>query len=323
MEWDSQALVFIRKNLAPRIDCQILIAREFSCAVTRLIFLTFLFFSFPVFAEHPEAVVGPRRGSLVIMGGGGRDYQFPEIFAKFVELAGGKRARIVVVPTAASSAPDFDYQRSSAIPLARKLGVSEVSVLHTHDRKEADTEDFVKLLKRATGVWFGGGRQWRLTKAYGGTRTEREFHKVLERGGAIGGSSAGATIQGSFLARGDTSGNTIMVGDVQRGFGFMKNTAIDQHLIARGREKDLLKVLEDPAGKMRKEFDRAEMLGIGIDEDVAIVVRGDQFEVIGKEKGASLIYDPKSWDKNTPDEKKWVILRTGQKYDLKDRKILK
>ena len=274
-------------------------------------------------AEDRVPIVGPAKGSLVIVGGGGRDHQFPHVFEKFIELAGGKKARIVVVPTAASSDLDFNYQRSSAVPLAKRLGVAEVSVLHTHDRNEADTEEFVKPLIKATGVWFGGGRQWRLTKAYGGTRTEKEFHEVLERGGTIGGSSAGATIQGSFLARGDTSGNTIMVGDVQRGFGFIKNTAIDQHLIARGREKDLLKVLEDPKGKMRKEFDRAEMLGIGIDEDVAIVVKGDQFEVIGKEKGAVLVYDPKSWNEDTPDEKKWVTLLKGQRYDLKERKVIR
>ncbi|MDB4538198.1 cyanophycinase [Akkermansiaceae bacterium] len=278
---------------------------------------------FPLFAEESEVVVGPAEGALVIMGGGGRDYQFPQVFEKFVELAGGKGARIVVVPTAVSSHPDFDYQRSSAERLAKALGVAQVSILHTHDRAKADTEEFVKPLTTATGVWFGGGRQWRLTKAYGGTRTEKEFHKVLERGGAIGGSSAGATIPGAFLARGDTSGNTIMVGDVQRGFGFLRNTAIDQHLIARGREKDLLRVLEDPKGKMRKEFDRARMLGIGIDEDVAIVVEGDQFEVIGKEKGAVLVYDPKSWKKDTPDEKKWVTLVKGEKYDLKARKVLR
>ena len=72
---------------------------------------------------------------------------------------------------------------------------------------------------------------------------------------------------------------------------------------------------------MRKEFDRAEMLGIGIDEDVAIVVKGDQFEVIGKDKGQVLVYDPKSWTKDTPDEKKWVRVRKGQKYDLKARNI--
>ncbi len=275
-------------------------------------------------ADQPAATVGPAKGALVIMGGGGKDRKFPEIFGKFVQLAGGKEARIVVVTTAASSDPDYKYERSSAARIAKEvLGVAEVTVMHTHDREKADTEEFVKPLATATGVWFGGGRQWRLTKAYGGSRTERKFHKVLERGGAIGGSSAGATIQGSFLARGDTSGNTIMVGDVQRGFGFMRDTAIDQHLLARGREKDLLRVLEDPKKKMRKEFDRGGMLGIGIDEDVAIVVKGNRFDVIGKDAGAVLVYDPKSWEKDTPDEKKWVTVRTGGRYDLKERKVLK
>ncbi|MCX8238021.1 MAG: cyanophycinase [Akkermansiaceae bacterium] len=273
--------------------------------------------------EKPSPhVVGPKNGTLVIMGGGGRDQTFPQIFKEFVKLAGGKQASIVIIPTAASSDPNHNYRRSWSLELAKQIGVAGVTILHTHDRTEADTEEFVKPLTTATGVWFGGGRQWRFTKAYGGTRTEKEFHKVLERGGAIGGSSAGATIQGSFLARGDTSGNTIMVGDVQRGFGFMKNTAIDQHVVARGRNKDLLKVLEDPQKKMQKEFNRAELLGIGIDEDVAIVVKGDQFKVIGKDNGEVLVFNPKSWKKNTPDEKKWITLTTGQKYDLKTRKIL-
>jgi cyanophycinase len=267
-------------------------------------------------------MVGPKNGSLVIMGGGGKDRTFPQVFAHFIKLAGGKDARIVIVPTAASSSPDHNYQHSWSLDLAKSMGVKKATLLHSHDRKTADTEAFVEPLKTATGVWFGGGRQWRLTKAYGGTLTEKEFHKVLERGGAIGGSSAGASIQGSFLARGDTSGNTIMVGDVQQGFGFMRNTAIDQHLIARGRQKDLLKVLEDPRKKMRKEFNRAELLGIGIDEDVAIVVKGDQFSIIGKDQGVVLVYDPKSWKKETPDAQKWVTLKKGDQYDLAQRSII-
>ena len=267
-------------------------------------------------------MVGPKNGSLVIMGGGGKDRTFPQVFAHFIKLAGGKDARIVIVPTAASSSPDHNYQHSWSLDLAKSMGVKKATLLHSHDRKAADTEAFVEPLKTATGVWFGGGRQWRLTKAYGGTLTEKEFHKVLERGGAIGGSSAGASIQGSFLARGDTSGNTIMVGDVQQGFGFMRNTAIDQHLIARGRQKDLLKVLEDPRKKMRKEFNRAELLGIGIDEDVAIVVKGDQFSIIGKDQGVVLVYDPKSWKKETPDAQKWVTLKKGDQYDLAQRSII-
>ncbi len=282
--------------------------------------LVLLFLAMPVGAQEAP-VVGPSKGSLVIMGGGGKE--IPGIFGKFVELAGGKDARIVVVTTAISSSPRHNYDRSWAANLAReKFGVAEVTVLHTHDRGIADSEDFVQPIARATGVWFGGGRQWRLTQAYGGTRSEREFHKVLERGGTIGGSSAGATIQGSFLARGDTSGNTIMVGDVQRGFGFMRNTAIDQHLIARGREKDLLEVLEDPDKKMRPEFDRGAMLGIGIDEDVAIVVKRDRFEVIGKKRGAVLVYDPRKWREDTPVDEKWQTLRTGGLFDLAKRRII-
>ena len=277
----------------------------------------------PAHSEEPnQAMVGPKNGSLVIMGGGGKDRTFPQVFAHFIKLAGGKDARIVIVPTAASSSPDHNYQHSWSLDLAKSMGVKKATLLHSHDRKTADTEAFVEPLKTATGVWFGGGRQWRLTKAYGGTLTEKEFHKVLERGGAIGGSSAGASIQGSFLARGDTSGNTIMVGDVQQGFGFMRNTAIDQHLIARGRQKDLLKVLEDPRKKMRKEFNRAELLGIGIDEDVAIVVKGDHFSIIGKDQGVVLVYDPKSWKKETPDAQKWVTLKKGDQYDLAQRSII-
>jgi cyanophycinase len=275
-----------------------------------------------VLADENSTVVGPEKGSLVIMGGGGKNTA--QVFGKFIELAGGKKAHIVIVPTASSSNPNHNYERSWSAKLAKeKFGVAEVTILHTHDREEADTEAFVKPITTATGVWFGGGRQWRLTKAYGATRSETEFHKVLARGGSIGGSSAGATIQGSFLARGDTSGNTIMVGDVQRGFGFMRDTAIDQHLIARGREKDLLRVLEDPKKKMNKEFDRAAMLGIGIDEDVAIVVKGDRFEVIGKEGGAVLVYDPRKWKEDTPDEKKWVTVREGGSYDLKTREVIR
>ena len=288
--------------------------------VPSLVLAGLLFSSVPLVAEKP--VVGPEKGTLIIMGGGGREFE--SVFTEFVKMAGGKKARIVIVPTAASSNPEYPYERSGSARLAKeKLGAAEVTVLHTHDRKVAETEEFVKPLTKATGIWFGGGRQWRLTQAYHGTRTEKEFHKVLARGGVIGGSSAGATIQGSFLARGDTSGNTIMVGDVQRSFGFMRDTAIDQHLIARGREKDLIKVLEDPKKKMRKEFDRAAMLGIGIDEDVAIVVKGDRFEIIGKEKGAVLVYDPKKWKKDTPAEKKWVTVYKGDEYDLKNRKLLK
>lgn len=220
--------------------------------------------------------VGPASGSLVIVGGGLSD---PEIVRRFIELAGGPEAPIVVIPTAGGG-PDGDYDAfCSCARMLRQNGARDVTVLHTYDPAEADTKAFSAPLRRARGVWIPGGRQWRLVDAYGGTRAERELRAVLDRGGVIGGSSAGASIQGSFLVRGDSRTNTVMMGDHQVGFGYLKNVAIDQHLLRRNRQFDLLEVIEA----------HPELLGIGIDENTAIVVQGDDFEVMGR--GYVAIYD--------------------------------
>ena len=114
-------------------------------------------------------------------------------------------------------------------------GFKHVTVLHTRDRKEANSSAFTEPLKSAAGVWFSGGRQWRHADSYLDTKTHKAFLELLDRGGVIAGSSAGATIQGSYLARGDTKMNTIMMGDHEVGLGFLSNVAIDQHLFARNR----------------------------------------------------------------------------------------
>ena len=145
----------------------------------------------------------------------------------------------------------------------------------------------------------------------------QKFWKVLEKGGVIGGSSAGATIQGSFLTRGDTNNNQVMMGDHQEGFGFLKNAAIDQHVLVRNRQFDLFDILKI----------HPELLGIGIDENTAIIVRGNQFEVTGA--SYVLIYDGTFWSregsemKTLPDKnKRFYFLRKGDKYDLENRKII-
>jgi len=264
---------------------------------------------------------GPDRGTLLIAGGGGK--QGAAIFRKFVELAGGNTARIVIVPTAMSSDPNYDYQNPGVAKFARdKLKLKHVTVLHTHDRREADTREFVRPLKTANGVWFSGGRQWRFADSYLGTRSEKEFHRVLKRGGVIGGSSAGASIQADFLVRGDSRTNRIMIGDHQRGLGFIENCAIDQHVIKRGRQMGLVKVLTDPDGKMLRRFDREDLLGIGIDEDTAIIVRKNTFEVFGKPDAAVLIYDPRKWTAQTADARKYITLKLGARYDMKKRRVL-
>jgi len=140
---------------------------------------------------------------------------------------------------------------------------------------------------------------------------------VLDRGGVIGGTSAGATIQGSFLARGDTRNNQIMMGDHQEGFGYVSNIAIDQHVLARNRQFDMYEILREKPG----------LLGIGIDENTAAIVRADTLEVIGA--SYVLIYDGSFWSREGSDLKKlpekeflFYMLKQGDRYDLRKRAIL-
>ena len=133
----------------------------------------------------------------------------------------------------------------------------------------------------------------------------------------IAGTSAGVTIQGSYLARGDTKKNTIMMGDHEEGFSLIKNIAIDQHLLARNRHFDMFEILRN----------RPELLGIGIDESTAIIVKGDIFEVVGK--SYVVVYDGKFWSREGSELKKlpekeqiFYFLREGDSYNLKERTIM-
>lgn len=190
-------------------------------------------------------------------------------------------------------------------------------MLHTYDPAVADTDEFVAPLLSAKGVFYGGGRQWRLVDAYAGTKTERAVQAVLDRGGVVSGSSAGASIQGSFLARGDTQDNQVMIGDHTVGFGYLKNTAIDQHFLVRNRQFDLFDIL--------KVY--PELLGIAIDEDTALVVNKNEAEVFGSTYAA--FYDGGFWSREgsqlknlPPPESRFYFLKAGDRYDLGLRKVV-
>jgi cyanophycinase len=216
-------------------------------------------------ASPPVALV--ENGSLVIVGGGRLT---KEMWQRFVELAGGQQARIVCVPTAAEN-PSFGT--NGTVRALKEAGAKIVTVLHTTDRAQANRDEFIAPLKCATGVWFGGGRQWRIVDAYEGTATRQAFHDVLRRGGVIGGSSAGATIQGDYLARGNPLGNwNIIAEGYERGFAFLPGVAIDQHFTQRGRHSDM--------DSLMQTF--PQLLGIGIDESTALVVQQSTANVMGK-----------------------------------------
>ncbi len=267
--------------------------------------------------NHPAQEMpdyGPAKGTLVIVGGGSTNNT--GIMEKFIELAGGLEAKIVVVPTAGGNKlPNGEikvYKEEDVIASWKKRGVKNVRMLHTHDPKVADTEAFAAPLREANAVWFDGGRQWNIVDSYMNTLTYQEFHKVLERGGVIGGSSAGATIQGDYLVRGAIAGPDIMMTpekEHERGFNFLRRAAIDQHLNTRNRWDDLIPVI--------KKY--PNLLGIGLSEGTAIIVKGDRFEVMGAWKVAihdnTRVYQP--W------EKPYFVLAAGDVYNLKTRQIEK
>jgi cyanophycinase len=163
----------------------------------------------------------------------------------------------------------------------------------------------VKPIREARGVFFAGGRQWRLADSYLDTLTHKELTALLNRGGVIGGSSAGASILASFMVRGDTKSNEKMIGDHTVGLGFLKNAAVDQHLLRRNRQFDMLEVIDK----------YPDMLGIGLDENTAIVVEGDQFDVIGQ--SYAVIYSAKPV---AGANGRFYFMGAGDRFDMKTRK---
>ncbi len=242
-------------------------------------------------------------GTLIIIGGGG----MPKgIISKFVEIAGGKEAKIVVLPTAM---PDPVSKRSRIAASFRKLGAGSVTVLPGRTRSVVESEEYLARLREATGIWFGGGRQWRFADAYLGTRALPLMHAVLARGGVIMGSSAGASIQADYLARANPLGNRdIMAEGYERGLGFLKGVAIDQHFAQRRRFQDMTTLVNR----------YPQLLGIGIDEGTAIIVQKNIASVVGR--GGVHFYD-----RGKPvleGKADYETVKHGGRFDLVGRRVL-
>ncbi len=247
-----------------------------------------------------QPCVGPHRGAVIAAGGGDLS---PQIYKRFVDLAGGDEARIVLIPTAGTEYGRHDGW--TAIEELRSVGVDRLEVLHTRSRDVADMTAFAAPLEDATGVWFSGGHQWRLVDVYLDTETHRALERLLARGGVVGGNSAGASALASFLLRGGQHNGEIVATDREDGFGFLRGVALDQHLLERGRENEMFEVL-------RRE---PLLLGIGLNEGSAIVVAGDLARVLG---GNVAIYD--NTDPLTLIPLRW--LNPGEVYDLGARRLV-
>ena len=251
--------------------------------------------------------IGPVAGTLFAIGG----TDDIALFDQFAALAGGMNAPIVFIPTArADDELPFDDLVGLGRTFRETLGWTNITVLHTRDPAVADTPEFVAPLQTAAAVFFSGGRQWRLADAYLGTRTHTELWNLLARGGVIGGTSAGASILASFLVRGDTQTNTIIEGDHTEGLAFLRDAGIDQHVAQRGRTFDLIPLIET----------HPELLGLGIDENTALLIRGDTLEVVGR--GEVHVTDQNTWTPTSTDQDRVFQLRPGTRYDLNRRVVM-
>lgn len=247
----------------------------------------------------PEPVV--EKGTLVIVGGGGFP---PGLVTRFVELAGGKDAKIVVLPTA-----NPDPLPDKGGELFTKAGTGKVTVLKSRLLADVASDKYLEAFKEATGVWFGGGRQWRFVDAYEDTKALELMRDVLRRGGVIGGTSAGATIQGDYLCRASPFENfSMMYEGYERGFAFLPGTAIDQHFTQRKRFGDMSVLIRA----------HPQLLGIGIDEATALIVRGHVAEITGK--GKAHFYDARRVRKIGAADHD--ALSNGERYDLRARRVM-
>lgn len=239
------------------------------------------------------------RGAIIIQGAGDVSLRKPEVWETFIRLAGGPNANFVFVPTA-DGAVDLQNLSQEEFPFNR---LKHVTVLHTRCRSEADSDAFLAPLRKATGVWFGSGRQFRLIDSYLHTRFQGELKSLLKRGGVIGGWSAGGVVLASQLVHSAILDQNVLVAKgYEEGFALIANSVIDQRVGARRREADLSQVVEV----------HPQLVGLGLDESTSIIVQGDILEVIGP--GRLTISDNKDHA-----GKKFYFLNAGDRFNLRTR----
>ncbi len=216
-------------------------------------------------------------GRLIIVGGGEDRTGDSIILRRFVEIAGGIDARIVVIGTATGEPEELGADYEEAF---NAIGVSEVFVLPIATRDQANAPDVVAAIENATGIYFTGGDQLQIASIFGGSRSDTALRARFRDGVVIGGTSAGAAMMSTTMILGGTDTvPTVEHIETGAGLGLVSGVTIDMHFAERGRLGRLLSV----TGMFPHE------LGLGIDENTAVIVDGNEFEVIGA--GAVTVVD--------------------------------
>ena len=210
-------------------------------------------------------------GQLVIIGGAEDKEGDCKILREFVRRAGGVSARIVVMTVATELPREVG---ENYIRVFERLGVEDVRIVDTVEREDASSATYLEAIEKATGVFFTGGNQARITSILKDTEIDRLLHKRLSEGIVIGGTSAGAAMMPDvMIVEGDSETNPrLEIVEMEPGMAFLPGVVIDQHFLQRGRIGRLLSAVSQ----------QPVVLGFGIDENTAIVVNNNQFEVIGE-----------------------------------------
>jgi cyanophycinase len=225
-------------------------------------------------ATNAEAGDAPQ-GHLMLNGGGSKP---AVVMEKFIELAGGPKALIVVFPTASGEPDTGDYYRE----LLAGYGSSNVMVVEVRTNDDASDEELAATVAVAGGIWFSGGDQSRITSAILGTVVGDAVTTAYQRGAVVGGTSAGTACQSALMITGEGDFKVITADNVElwQGLGLFPGVIVDQHFLARRRHNRLISVvLEHP-----------DLLGVGIDEATAVWDRPDgTFQVLGD--GWVMVFD--------------------------------
>jgi cyanophycinase len=241
-------------------------------------------------------------GALVIVGGGGTG---PEIVAKALALAGGKKAVVFVLPQSSAVADAGD----DSVKMWLDAGAEEAATL------AFDDPDAAAKLRRATLIWMPGGDQNRFMKAIEGTGLAEVIRERHKAGATVGGTSAGAAVIAEAMFTGDADLKSITAGAtvIAKGLGLWPGALIDQHFLKRQRDNRLISAV----------MDRPSLVGVGIDEGTAVVVQGQSFEVIGKSSVVVIDARGAQIDKAAAGglasgrNMKLSVLHAGQTYSLK------
>jgi cyanophycinase len=242
--------------------------------------------------EKTERRVPPGRGARLLVIGGAEDPDEDEmrILPRFVEMAGGKKARIILC-----SSPSENPEEKVDVygKLFEKIGVDEVIPAPITERKQAEDPELVKGVERATGVFFTGGDQLRLTALVSGTPFGENIRQRLYGDGlVVAGTSAGAAAMSSVMIIGGAEKGTVRREDVSLapGLGYWRDTVVDTHFNQRGRVSRLMTIFAH----------NPNVLGIGIDENTCIdLVPGDRFTVLGE--GVVMVFNGRVTHSNAPD----------------------